>query len=142
MKRLAAALAGCLLATACHGRPLATKASDFYGAWKVTKINTVGAVTESEAQMNALLGTTLTIAAEQVMEAGEEPCRIQQPYPTVSLVETRDQVPIQAAPSPAAAGLPAEAPMLDTGCLTVFMVGNHIVFADHGAFYTAERMKP
>lgn len=129
---------------ACHAsrRAVQINASDFYGAWTVTKINAVGRVSESEERMNALVGTVLTITADRVIEAGEDPCPIVKPYPIVSVVDTLDEVPIQAAPSPAAAGLPARALMLDSGCLAIFKVGDHIVFGDRGAYYEAERSMP
>lgn len=144
MKRLGLWACMGLVIGACHASRIVgqVNASDFYGAWTVTKINAVGRVSESEERMNALVGTVLTITADKVIEAGEDPCPIVKPYPIVSVVDTLDEVPVQAAPSPAAAGLPARAPMLDSGCLAIFKVGDHIVFGDRGAYYEAERSMP
>lgn len=129
-----------LATSACLAEDPKPSASEVYGSWKVVKINTTGAVTESEQRMNALVGSTLTITKDEVLEAGERPCAVVTPYPVASIVDTAKEVPVKAAPSPAAAGLPAKALMVDTGCLAVFKVGNNIVFGDRGAYYTAERM--
>lgn len=126
--------------SACLAEAPQPSANEVYGTWKVTKINAVGTVTESEQRMNALLGTTLTITKDQVLEGGEAPCAVVKPYPLANMVDTAKEIPPQAAPSPAAAGLPPRALMVDTGCLAVFKVGNKIVIGDRGAYYAAERV--
>ena len=123
MKRLISMLIIAGLATSvCRAEAPKPLASEVYGIWKVVKINATGTVTESEQRMNALIGSTLTITKDQVLEADEPPCAVVTPYPVASIVDTVKEVPVKAAPSPA--GLPAKALMVDTGCLAVFKVGN------------------
>jgi hypothetical protein len=134
-------IVGLVAVAACHASAGQLSAADVYGQWRIIRINATGEITESEQRMNALLGTTLTLSADKVLEAGESPCRVVKPYPVVSTVDTADEVPIKAAASPAAAGLPPRAVMVDLGCIAVFVVDGHLVFSGRGAWYTAERVK-
>jgi len=105
MKLLIIVSVSAALATAaCRAEPPQPSASEVFGAWKVTRINTVGTVTEGEQRMNALLGTTLIITKDQVLGAGAPPCAVVKPYPVANTVDTAKEVPPQAAPSPAAPG--------------------------------------
>lgn len=129
--------------SACNAQqPALVSADFFYGTWKVTKINTAGEITESESKMLSLVGASVTISSSTVHEGDEPPCQLVKPYPILSVVKTIDEVAPKSALSPAAAGLPEEAPMLDTGCMAFFKAGSHLIFNDRGAWYTAERLKP
>lgn len=129
--------------SACNAeQPAPVSADFFYGTWKVTHINATGEITEGESKMTSLVGASVTISSSTVHEGDEPPCQVVKPYPTLSVVKTIDEVAPKSAPSPAAAGLPEEAPMLDTGCMAFFEVGTHLIFNDRGAWYTAERITP
>jgi hypothetical protein len=137
------ALLAALVINACNAeQPAPVTANFFYDSWRVTKINTTGEITESESRMTSLIGAVVMISARTVQEGSQPPCQVLKPYPILSVVKTNDEVTPKSAPTTAAAGLPEEAPMLDTGCMAFFKVGTHLVFTDRGAWYTAERVKP
>lgn len=123
----------------CHAtQPVTVSPHQFYGSWKVTKINAYGEVTQSEHDMQALLGSIVVLSATQMVLAGEPPCKVT--HPKVIVVDAAEDASPPSAPSPQAAGLPPKVAKLDDGCLNPYKVGAAIVFPARGAWYTAERV--
>lgn len=139
MKRL---LLFCALfaASACAagGKPISM--SDFYGNWKVTKINVVDDITTSASYRQALVGTVIHISAEKVTEAGEDDCLIDPSTDKVSMVNSAQEMWPTEGVTPHAVGLPLRVEKLELSCMDFYKVGDRLVFGDRGAWYTAERV--
>lgn len=139
MKQVAWGFIALLVITSSHAAN-SVKPDDFYGTWKVTRIITVGYVSTSEAEMNALIGTNVTISAKQ-LTAGGDVCPLEHHTVIATIVDTsKDPDLLLGRIPPEQLGMPHFAPKLDAGCMMFYKVDNRLIFADRGAYYSAERV--
>ena len=139
MKRIALAVMVWPVIASSHAADSA-KPDDFYGTWKVTKIVAVGYVSTSEAGMDALIGTNVTISAKQ-LTAGGDVFPLEHHTVIASIVDTDKDPDLRLGRiPPKQLGLPHLAPKLDAGCMMFYKAGDRLIFGDRGAYYSANRI--
>jgi len=139
MKRIALAVMVWPVIASSHAADSA-KPDDFYGTWKVTKIVAVGYVSTSEAGMDALIGTNVTISAKQ-LTAGGDVFPLEHHTVIASIVDTDKDPDLRLGRiPPKQLDLPHLAPKLDAGCMMFYKAGDRLIFGDRGAYYSANRI--
>jgi hypothetical protein len=127
----------------CHAQRSAVTVSSFRGTWQFTQVVGYADVTAGESYAHELLGTLMTISADELaLSVDHSICKARQGF-HVREVESAHYLREDAGASPEDAKMGARMVILDSDeCPSVFYIDkNHLEFGEVGIFLKAKRIE-